>query len=314
MYNENTYEPANLIDWFDLESVGIYLTPELVCGRPCILMLDAALLFEKHNLINKGHIEDYNFKPVRFEASGNKSAHLYIYFTDTIESDFFYKNLGIPLGNIKSYKASLMDIQTVFYKHACDIFGFRIDVLVRSSVLLGSQDQNEVYSSMFGRYMVVRNSASQEFQYRDEPKERSPSFFRVSKTADILTCCESFVKDAVRTRRNISIEDVIRFAAVLYQEKGKPLLIDQVKPHQIFTILNAFTLLFNQNILALTDEEFKNKDFFSNREYFRSLCLNAEACPSQPRGIYTDYLASQYSLWLERFWKGQSLLEYFEWR
>lgn len=295
MYSENTYEPANLIDWFDLESVGIYLTPELVCGRPCILMLDAALLFEKHNLINKGHIEDYNFKPVRFEASGKKSAHLYIYFTDTIESDFFYKNLGIPLGNIKSYKASLMDIQTVFYKHACDIFGFRIDVLVRSSVLLGSQDQNEVYSSMFGRYMVVRNNASQEFQYRDEPKERSPSFFRVSKTADILICCESFVKDAVRTRRNISIEDVIRFAAVLYQEKGKPLHIDRVKPHQIFTILNAFTLLFNQNILALTDEEFKNKDFFSNREYFRSLCLNAEACPSQPRGIYTDYLASQYS-------------------
>jgi hypothetical protein len=295
VHTEITNESLNLINWFDLESIGIYLTPELICGRPCILLLDTALLFEKHNLINKGYIEDYNFKPVKFEAGNNKNVHLYIYFTDTIESDFFYKNLGIPRGNIKSYKASLMDIQTIFYKHARDVFGFRADVLVKSSIFIGSQEQNEVYNSMFGRYMVVKNNASNEYQFRDEPKERSPLFFRISKTADILPCCESFVKDAVRTRRNISIEDVIRFAAVLYQEKGKNINTDQVKPHQTFTILNAFTLLFNQNILQLTEEEFKERDFFNNREHFRSICLNSEACPSQPRAIYTDYLASQYS-------------------
>lgn len=287
---------SNEMDWFDLSEVGIYITPELICGRPCILLLDSSLLFNDHPLL-KGKLKDHGFEIIEFEFNSRLEPHLYILFTETLDSNLFYKDLRIPKNTIKKFQAPLLAIQNIFYEHTKTLYGFRVDVLIKSSQLLGVNHQkNKVYSSMFGRYKISSTGYdSNELIYTSEPPhERSLSFLRANSAEDVLFCCEGYIKDAISNRRNVSLNDAIKFAKVLFEDRGSSRDLPP-KPYQILTILNVFGVLYIKNILPINKDEIKNKDFFNIKEHFKSVCLNSEACPSPPRGIYTDYLASQYN-------------------
>lgn len=288
---------TNLLTWFDIGGIGVYITPELICGRSCILLLDTTAIFSTHPLL-KGRLEENDFQVVRFEFDTSHNQHLYLLFTDNIDSNFFVKDLCIPKDKISSYTASLFDIQSVFYEHAKTLYGFRIDVLVRSSTFLGLNHLgNEVYTSNFGRFKIsYAGYDGEEKLFRSErPDEINIGFLRANSLEDVFFCSEGFVLDAIKTRRNVTLSDVIRFAAILYQDKNNAIDTSKVRLYQILSILNVFSAIYIKNIISASDTVIKGDGFFDDKVHYKNVCLNSEACPSPPRAIYTDYLASQYS-------------------
>lgn len=288
---------VNSLTWFDIGDIGIYICPELICGRPCILLLDSSSIFSTHPLL-KGRLEENDFQVVRFEFDTQHDQHLYLLFTDSINSNFFVKDLCIPQNKISSYTASLIDIQTVFYEHAKNLYGFRVDVLVRSSTFLGVNHLgNEVYTSNFGRFKIsYAGYDGDEKLFRSErPDEINIGFLRASSIDDVFFCSEGFVLDAIKTRRNVTLADVIKFAAIIYQDRNNAINTSNVKLYQIIIILNVFNAIYTRNLITASDATIKNDSFFEDKNYYKDVCLNSEACPSPPRAIYTDYLASQYT-------------------
>lgn len=289
--------PVNGMTWFDMGQIGIYITPELICGRPCILLLDVSSVFLTNEVL-KGQLQKNDFQVVRFEFNADLKEHLYILFTDKIDSSFFYKDLCIPMNAISSYSAPLVDIQSVFYEHAKQVYGFRIDVLVKSSTYLGLNHlNNEVYTSNFGRFKISQSefNGTERVYSTEKPHEKNIAYLRADSLEDVFFCSEGFVLDSIATRRNVTLADVIRFAATLYQEENKSIDISKVKLYQILMVQNVFNAIYTANILPLGDAALNHNDFFDLKEHYKTICLNSEACPSPPRAIYTDYLASQYS-------------------
>lgn len=285
------------MQWFDLSGCGLYITPELICGRPCILLLDTTLIYT-NNVSLKGMMEAHDFQPVRFEFNPGLPNYLYVCFTDTIESSFFYKNFRIPRDKVRLFEAPLFDIQSVFYELAQKHYGFRVDVLIKSSLFLSSNHQNsEVFSSMFGRFKISRTGYKQsEITYSLETAdEANLGFLRANSEQDVLSCCDGYIKNAIRTRQNISLDDAIRFAAILFQKDNGEIKISDVKPHQIILVLNIFNMIYIRNILPGDKKEIEKPSYFNERDYFKSICLSSEACPSPPRAIYTDHMANQTS-------------------
>lgn len=292
---ENKFSSS--MQWFDISGCGLYITPELICGRPCILLLDTALIYTK-NASLKGTMEVHDFQPVKFEFNPDLPNYLYICFTDTIESSFFYKNFRIPKDKVRLFEAPLLDIQSVFYELAQKHYEFRIDVLIKSSLFLSPNHQNnEVYSSMFGRFKVAHTGFKQnEISYSLEEKdERNLGYLRANSDKDVLFCCEGYIKNAIKSRQNISLNNAIRFASILFQTGNGAIDLADVKPHQILLVLNIFNMIYIKNILPGEKSEIENPSYFSERDFFKSICLNSEACPSPPRAIYTDYMANQTS-------------------
>lgn len=288
---------SSSMQWFDISGCGLYITPELICGRPCILLLDTALIYTK-NASLKGTMEVHDFQPVKFEFNPDLPNYLYICFTDTIESSFFYKNFRIPKDKVRLFDAPLLDIQSVFYELAQKHYGFRIDVLIKSSLFLSPNHQNnEVYSSMFGRFKIAHTGFKQnEISYSlEEKNERNLGYLRANNDQDVLFCCEGYIKNAIKSRQNISLNDAIRFAAILFQKGNAEIDVADVKPHQILLVLNIFNMIYIKNMLPGEKSEIENPSYFSERDFFKSICLNSEACPSPPRAIYTDYMANQTS-------------------
>lgn len=295
MENNNNTKNASLMDWFDLSAVGVYIAPELVCGRPCVLLLDTTLVFGKNNLVS-GKLEEYSFQPIEFEFHKSEKVHIYILFTETLSSDLFYRNLCYPKNTIRQYRATLQDIQSVFYAQAKHIFNFRVDTLIKSSIFLGLNHQdNQVYESMFGRYRIATLGVDSEPSFLMESNnERNLAYLRANTPEDVLHCCEGYIREAIKTRRNISLNDAVNFANILFQDMRAPKM-QQVKPHHLLMVLNVFTVLYIKNILPVEKSVIRDIHFYKNRDIFKTICLNAEACPSQPRAVYTDEFASQYS-------------------
>ena len=288
---------VNSMTWFNMGEIGIYITPELICGRPCILLLDVSSVFLTNEVLT-GQLQKNDFQVVRFEFNPDLKEHLYILFTDKIDSSFFHKDLCIPTNAISSYSAPLVDIQSVFYEHARQVYGFRVDVLVKSSTYLGVNHLgNEVYTSNFGRFKIsyAEFDGVERSYHTETPNEKNIAYLRAESLEDVFFCSKGFVLESIATRRNVTLVDVIRFASTLYQEENKSIDINKVKLYQILMVLNVFSAIYTANILPLTDALINQNDFFDKKEHYKSICLNSEACPSPPRAIYTDYLASQYS-------------------
>lgn len=284
------------MNWFNMGEIGVYITPELICGRPCILLLDISSIFLTNHLLI-GQLENNDFQAVHFEFNPTLKKHLYILFTDKIDSSFFHKDLCLPINTISSYSAPLVDIQSVFYEHARQVYGFRVDVLVKSSTYLGLNHlQNEVYTSTFGRFNIsLAESDGVTRSYQTElPSEKNIAYLRADTLQDVFFCSKGFVLESIATRRNVTLADVIRFALTLYQDKNTALDINKVKLYQILMVQNVFSAIYTANILPLSNSAINQSDFFDKKDHYKSICLNSEACPSPPRAVYTDYLASQY--------------------
>lgn len=292
-----TEQENNSMQWFDLSSQGVYLAPEMICGKPCVLLLDAALMFS--NIVTqKIALQECGFEPIKFESAIEPQNYLYIKFVENLDSTLFTEKLGIQPDKVRIINKPLLDIQTLLYSLAAECYSFRVDVLIKSSLLLGVNHQGgEVYSSMFGRYKISKTGFNKsELIYSIESlSERNLSYLRANTAQDTLSCCQGYVCDAIDKRRNLSLTDAIRFASILFQNQNEPLNSKSVQPHQVLMVLNAFNLLYIKNILPVGEAEVKRDHFFSNRDNFKKVCLNSEACPSPPRAIYTDYMANQYS-------------------
>ena len=287
----------NNMQWFDLSSKGIFLTPEIICGKPCVLLLDSPLIYSE-SITRKIILEDFGFEPILFESRKQSKQYLYIKFTESLDSDFLVESFDIPLESIQIINKPLIEIQTLFYKLASECYSFRVDVLLKSSLLLGINHQGaKVYSSMFGRYKVGKAGKDKAEKIFDieMPHELNLAYLRAKGPVDVLACCEGFVCDALGKRRNVSLADAMRFAAILFQDKNTPLSPEAVKPQQLLMLLNAISLTYIKYIVPGTLDEIKRDLYFSNRDNFKSICLNSEACPSPPRAIYTDFMANQYS-------------------
>lgn len=293
----NNESKKNKMQWFDLSSKGIFITPEIICGKPCVLLLDSPLIFSEA-ITRKIALEELGFEPIEFETRTNTKKFLYVKFTESIDSDFLIKGFDIPSEAIQIIEKPLLDIQTIFYKLASECHSFRVDVLIKSSLLLGINHQgSEVYSSIFGRYKISRTgfNKSESIFSLESPYERNLSYLRATTAQDVLSCCQGFVCDALEKRRNVSLVDAMRFAAILFQGKNTPISPENVQPQQILMLLNAFNLIYIKNIVPGSIDEIKRDFYFTNRDNFKNICLNSEACPSPPRAIYTNFMANQYS-------------------
>lgn len=285
------------IDWFNLSDIGVYITPELICGKPCVLLLDTGLLFKDHKVLG-GRLDQFGFQPINFEFSPGVSNYLYVLFADSISSDLFYKNLKIPHHNIKRFRQSLSQIQDLFYELSEKIFKFRVDVIIKSSKHIGLNNQlHDVYDSKFGRYKLNKlGHLNSTIEYHSEDRnERSVSFLRATTAQDVLYCCEGFIKQAIETGRNISLMDVQDFTKVLYCPSYKLPTEFEIKPHQLNLVLGAFGALYIKHIGSMVSNYPSLSDFFDSIGAFKSVCLAFEACPSIPRAIYTPFLANTYN-------------------
>lgn len=287
--------PANHINWFDLSALGIYLAPELICGRPCILLLDTAAIFSTHKQ-QKGQLPPRGFMPVEFETTDQPHPLLFIYFSDVLDSSLFYKDLCLPPRSVNYFTAPLVDIQTVLYDHAKKIYGFRVDVLVRSAAFLGLNHlSNEVYTSLFGRFKVSAVGCDlTEKSYKLEGEQRnSIAFLRASTQEEVLACAQGFIKESILHRRNITLSDIIRFTEILFilEKSGT-----SVKSYQIFIVLSVINAIYIKHILHQNMTiNYQDRNFFKKQEYYKHICFTFESSPSHPRAIYTDYLACQFN-------------------
>ena len=293
----NNESKKTTMQWFDLSAKGIFITPEIICGKPCVLLLDSPLIFSE-TVTRRIALEELGFEPIVFESRKQTKKFLYVKFTESIDSDFLIDGFGIPADSIQIIEKPLLEIQTIFYKLASECYDFRVDVLIKSSLLLGINHQGaEVYSSMFGRYKISKTgeNKSESIYSLEEMEGRNLAYLRATTPGDVLSCCEGFVSDALKKRRNVSLVDAMLFASILFQVKNTPLSPENVQPQQILMPLNAFNLIYIKNIVPGSVDEIKQDAYFSNRDNFKNICLNSEACPSPPRAIYTNFMANQYS-------------------
>ena len=278
--------------WFDLRKSKIFLAPEMLCGQPCVLLIDSSGVFKRHiNLVGK--LEENGFQAIDFEFYTG-IAKLYVKFTNEISADFFKKNLSIPSQDINIFEATRQDIQNIFYHYAKQTFAMRIDILVKSSVYLGlNHKSGKTYSSPFGRYTVTVDSNENE-SYENEFLEytRNPKYLRATSTEDVKTCCIGLFETVIKEKQNLTLNDVIDFASIIYQVGNKK--NDSVQPHQIINVLSCYQTIFNKRTPDIVLGTNSTMDVLTGYSFFRESVLLHESSPAQPKAIYTTYLANQH--------------------
>lgn len=283
------------LDWFDMSEHGVYVTPELICGKPCILLLDTSLIFIRNEILNKKVLENNGFQPIVFDFDSSLPNYMHILYAETISSLLFAKKLQIP--RVKKYHADLIDIKKVFYEHAFKIYNFRVETFLKSAKYIGQNlNKNHVYTSNFGRFKADHSSEQgfQNYEIEDYGV-RDIQYFRVKNSIyDALICSKNHIENLIKSRQNLDLKDAINFAALLYQEQGALYLSSQVKPFQILTTLEIFNAIYSNQTSKQFIEKKDNPDFFEDREYYKEICVTREACVSLPRGVYTHYFAAQH--------------------
>lgn len=287
----------NKFKWFDLASSGVYLCPEMICGKPCVLLVDTSNLFHKHTNLN-GQLELNGFIQIKSKYLSADSS-LYALFTNSIDADFFRHHLHIPNRQIRVYEASLLDIRARFYQYANQLFNLRIDVLVKSALFLGiNKKLNRTYETIFGRYTISDVLPNGEVNYQTEIVEpkRSPVFLRAASQSEIASCCEGLYSSATQSHRNLTIADVVKFASVLYRTNNA---LDErvlVEPYQILNVIKTYQAIFNKNTPDLLLKEFAGDpySFLDSHESFKKGIALYEGCPSQPKAIYSNHLMNKH--------------------
>lgn len=290
--NKSESNQPKKYQWFDLRKSKIFLAPEMLCGQPCVLLIDSSGIFKRHiNLVGK--LEENGFQALDFEFH-HGVAKLYVKFTDEISADFFKKNLSIPSQDINIFEATRQEIQNIFYEYAKQIFTMRIDILVKSSVYLGLNHKlGKTYSSPFGRYTVTVDSNDSE-SYENEFLEynRNPKYLRATSAEDVKTCCIGLFETVIKEKQNLTLNDVIEFASTIYQVGNKK--NDTVQPHQIINVLSCYQTIFNKRTPDLILGKNSTMDVLTGYSFFHEAVLLHESSPAQPKAIYTTYLANQH--------------------
>lgn len=274
------------INWFDMSEMGVYLAPELICGKSCILLLDKKNIFTHKDILN-GRLEENGFLRVDFVSNENSS--VYILFTNEITTDFFLTNLCMPKDQIYTFDATLKEIQNIFYDQAEHSFNKRIEVLIKSSLMLGyNSESEEVHKSNFGRFKITKTDEGEKIT-TESIKEPLVSFLRAESFDDVFMCSKEYIKNAVENKKNISSLDIKAFGRVIYE-------IDRdqdIRPSQVFNIIDCFNANYVINFSELCVE--KKEAILSDFRIYKKICLTYESSSSYPSGIKSIFLENNHT-------------------
>ncbi|MCX3035218.1 hypothetical protein OFK41_13500 [Acinetobacter baumannii] len=274
------------INWFDMSEMGVYLAPELICGKSCILLLDKKNIFTHKDILN-GRLEENGFLRVDFVSSENSS--VYILFTNEITTDFFLTNLCMPKDQIYTFDATLKEIQNIFYDQAEHSFNKRIEVFIKSSLMLGyNSESEEVHKSNFGRFKISKTDEGEKIT-TESIKEPLVSFLRAESFDDVFMCSKEYIKNAVENKKNISSLDIKAFGRVIYEIDGD----QDIRPSQVFNIIDCFNANYVMNFSELCIE--KKETILSDFRIYKKICLTYEASSSYPSGIQSIFLENNHT-------------------
>lgn len=272
--------------WFDLSKAGLFIAPEKVCGQSCLILLDTNSFFQGEN---RAHLIESGFKPFVIEDDPKISSHLYVSFVDNFDIELFYTNLNVPIGTIKSVQQSLSEIQGELYQRALRITNYRVDLLLKTTSVLGRNNNDEVvYNSHFGRFIIDSSADVQTYLLENIFDER---FLHATNTTALISCVEGFVKNSLKHKINLTLKDLVKFASIVFQKKGEKIDTNKVQPSDLFKILEVFDFVYTKNIPYLFDG---NTAQLNDREFFNLICEHYECQPQMP-SVKSKYILSSHS-------------------
>ena len=260
--------------WYDLSKAGLFIAPEKVCGQSCLVLLDTTAFFQGDNrlqLIKNG------FMPFIIEDDPNISSHLYISFVDNLNIELFYTKLGVPIGSIKSVQLTLSEIQHELYKRALQITNYRIDLLLKTTSILGRNNNNEVvYNSHFGRFIIDNSADVQTYLLENIYDER---FLHASNNTALISCVEGYIKHSLKHKIKLTAKDLVKFASIVYQKKGSKIDTKLVQPSDLYQILEVFDFVYTKNIPYIYESD---TALLNDRNFFNLICELYECQPLKP--------------------------------